>query len=166
LDTETIRKGFRPNKIKILLIGESAPVGGSFFYMVDTLTHYTHQAFNNVFEETQRLNEREFLNFFKDKGFYLDDLCLIPTNKSNESFRNQVYEDSIDSLATRLLEYRPQVIIVFLKRIVGPINEAIQKVDLGEYFYYNIPFGGMGHQLKFISQLAEILDELTKLKII
>ena len=83
-DLEEIRDKYRPKTISILFIGESPPAGGTFFYLANSnLFRYTYEAFRLEFKQMIG-DEIEFLNFFKQNGCFLDDLCLEPTkDKSN-----------------------------------------------------------------------------------
>ena len=46
---ESIRHSYRPNIFKVVLIGESAPAAGTFFYSGDSLCTYTREAFEIAF---------------------------------------------------------------------------------------------------------------------
>ena len=69
---EDLRKSFRPGSIKTLFVGESAPQSGKFFYSQNSgLYRAMQQAFHAG---------GNFLLEFKARGFYLDDLSLVPVN--------------------------------------------------------------------------------------
>ena len=80
--TERLRSSYRPDNVRLLLVGESAPANGTFFYD-DTdsveLRSRTMEAFSNALDTTFA-SDAEFLRLFKDAGCYLDDLCLTPVN--------------------------------------------------------------------------------------
>ena len=90
-----IRQSFRPEEIRILFVGESPPVGGTFFYCGNS------QMFNNMnrvigghlFESTNN-----FLINFKENGCYLDDLVLSPVNKKSRAGES---ERGVHKLAIR-----------------------------------------------------------------
>ena len=74
--TEELRQRFRPAQVRLLLIGESPPVGGSFFYMGNSnLYRHTAEAFSLAYSRSFS-SPQEFLDFFRGLGCYLDDLCL------------------------------------------------------------------------------------------
>jgi hypothetical protein len=50
MDNELIRDLYRPAIIKLLFVGESAPVSGNFFYKGDSLTSHVQEAFEKAFE--------------------------------------------------------------------------------------------------------------------
>ena len=48
MDTEAIRQSFKPDKIRLMLIGESPPASGRFFYLKSAMTIYTSRAFEKA----------------------------------------------------------------------------------------------------------------------
>jgi hypothetical protein len=54
MDNELIRDLYRPAIIKLLFVGESAPVSGNFFYKGDSLTSHVQEAFEKAFEAVCR----------------------------------------------------------------------------------------------------------------
>ena len=52
MDTEKIRISYKPENIKLLLVGESPPAGGEFFYVKSLMTVYTSRAFEGVFNQS------------------------------------------------------------------------------------------------------------------
>ena len=79
VDVERLRRRYRPQRIRLLFVGESAPAGGTFFYAENSTLYFeTREAFAKQFRE--ELANRSFLDFFRGLGCYLDDLCLEPVN--------------------------------------------------------------------------------------
>ena len=73
-DVEPLGASYRPAKIKVLFIGESAPAGGAFFYKQ---TGQVHSQFRQAL--TPHIGDSPtFVEAFKEAGFYLDDLVLEP----------------------------------------------------------------------------------------
>jgi len=78
VDTEGLRKSYRPERIIVLLVGEAPPPNGTFFYKCDSnLFRYTKEAFATAFN-LQFNSDTDFLTFFRGRGFFLDDLRLQP----------------------------------------------------------------------------------------
>jgi hypothetical protein len=50
-------------------------------------------------------NRETFLEDFKKKGFYLDDLVLTPINKWKGIERSRQRQEAVPELAKRLVEY-------------------------------------------------------------
>ncbi len=74
---EKLRESFKPDNIKVLFVGQSAPKSGAFFY--DGNPHSFTTNIRKTFESALEMefeDNNEFLNYFKSKECYLDDLCL------------------------------------------------------------------------------------------
>jgi hypothetical protein len=155
MDVEKLRKSYMPDTIDILIVGESAPAGGTFFYDSSNMTIHTKSAFEQAFDRTF-LDEKEFLNFFKNQNCYLDDICLVPIDNMANNQREQMLQDSVIDFSNRLKEYKPKVIIVALKKIDSYAKKAIEISGI-EAEYYQIPFAGNGWQNKYIEELRKIL---------
>lgn len=88
-DVERLRLALKPDTIKVLFVGESAPAGGTFFYKADSnLYRYTREAFSVAFGLTCA-SGRDFFDLFKAHGFYLDDLCDTPVNDLSKTLRRR-----------------------------------------------------------------------------
>ncbi len=155
MNIEELRKSYKPQKIKLLLIGESASESGKFFYLESSMTTFTQRAFENTFKLSFK-NHREFLQFFKKKGCYLDDLSSIPVNRMPPLRKEEVLSGSILSLAKRLTSYKPEIVVIVLKRIERKVNEALD-LSCIKCKRYTLPFPGNGHQNKYIQKLSRIL---------
>src|ERR1700691_1429352 len=115
---EELRKSYRPGLITTLFVGESAPASGRFFYSADSsMFHAMKREFGN--QET-------FLEDFKKKGFYLDDLVLTPINKLERRERSRRREEAIPGLAKRLVEYDPEAIVVVMRPILPKVRQAMR----------------------------------------
>ena len=152
---EDIRKSYQPKKIKLLLIGESPPESGQFFYLESLMTTFTQRAFENTFNLSFK-NHKEFLQFFKKKGCYLDDLSSIPVNGIPPLRKEEVLSGSILSFSKRLTLYKPEIVVIVLKRIERKVNEALDLSRI-QCERYTLPFPGNGHQNKYIQKLSKIL---------
>lgn len=153
---EELRRSYKPKQVRLLLVGESAPASGKFFYDRSSMTTFTsrafERAFNIKFEDTP-----SFLNFFQEQDCYLDDLSLIPVDKMKAGDREDALNKSIESLAIRLREYNPEVVAVALKKIEKHVIKAMNIAGICRPLYV-LPFPGNGHQNKFIQGLCDILQ--------
>ncbi|MEK7224696.1 MAG: hypothetical protein AAB221_03325 [Bacteroidota bacterium] len=122
---EIERQRFKPKKIDILFIAESPPQGGTFFYFRNSnLYSALFTAFHNVFQD---ITETTFLEIFKQKGCYLEDLCVNPVNGLNDFERTKARMKGVSILTKKLQIYRPKVIIILMKDIASYIDEALLK---------------------------------------
>jgi hypothetical protein len=120
-DVEPLRASYRPAKIKVLFVGESAPAGGAFFYKQ---TGQVHGQFRQALAPHIG-DSPSFVDAFKQAGFYLDDLVLEPVNWLSRSERQATHVASIASLEKRLRDYEAPLIVGFMKGIAGPVKAAI-----------------------------------------
>lgn len=161
-ENENIRERFKPNKIKVLFIGESPPASGGFFYKEDSLCGYTQQSFAKIFPEAAKMTRGEFLKFFMNKGCFLDDLCHILVNKLSKTEKMNHCKQAVPLLASRIKQYQPDVIIIMLLKIVAYVKDAIIISKLQDINYWAVPYGGYGNQNRYIEELSIILDQLVK----
>lgn len=123
-NAEVARKRYRPVIVRHLMVGESAPIGGKFFYHANSiLFRHTCRAFRDVFGNICGEGE-SFLRFFRDQGFYLDDLCAVPVNGMDDAERFQERANGIRPLAKRIEIAKPQSVIVVMKAIVPEVSTA------------------------------------------
>ncbi len=151
-DTEDMRQQFKPNPIKVLFVGESAPVNETFFYRANSQAYrYMKQAFGDP---------DDFLKHFKGRGFFLDDLVLSPVNHLTPAQRRQQCEDAIPSLAERLSIYRPLVVVSLMLAIEDMVEAAINQAGLYSAAHCSVPFPGTGQQNRFLEKMAAIIPQL------
>ncbi|MCB1398238.1 MAG: hypothetical protein H6898_07690 [Rhodobacter sp.] len=154
-DVEPLRASYRPAKIKVLFIGESAPAGGAFFYKQ---TGQVHSQFRQAL--TPHIGDSpSFVAAFKQSGFYLDDLVLEPVNWLSRSERQAIHAASIDSLAERLRDYEAPLVVAFMKGITAPVKAAIAASGTSCQFEV-VPFPGNGRQGEFRSAMTAIMPSL------
>jgi len=137
-DRVQLRRKYRPDKIRFLIIGESPPHKGTFFYKKDSLLFKaTLAAFEIVFP---KVNQVDVLDQFQQMGFYLDDLCEEPVDQYYDKDPNRytlrvLYEPK---LKKRILLFEPGIIFYtpktyleeHIKRILNEINMNISLVPL------------------------------------
>lgn len=155
MDTESIRQSYRPSKVRLLLVGESPPASGKFFYVKSSMTTYTAQAFQKA-HGTRFLDNREFLEYFKAYGCYLDDLSHTPVDNLPKGQREEGLNACIGGLAQRIQEMNPDVLVIALKKIEHYVREAVYRSGR-EPEVFVLPFAGNGHQGKYINELCEII---------
>jgi hypothetical protein len=162
---EVVRRSYRPNFINVLLVGESAPVAGTFFYLGDTLTNYTKAAFLRAYGIGIESN-MEFLDRFKLNDYYLEDLCLTPINHIDQSARRETRQSWVSSLSNRLRLYSPNAIICIMIAIQPYVIEAMKTAKIEDRPFYSIPFPSHGNHPGYIEQLSNSLIDLKSKKVI
>lgn len=164
---EEIRQSYKPKKINLLFIAESPPKGGTFFYLRNSNLYFAiKQGFDIVFGNQ---DNKDFLNFFKEQGCYLDDLCLKPVNGLPFTTRQEERITGINPLAERIKEIEPKVIIILMKEIEGEIRTAIEnsKVNTIEFtLVTSFPAHSENNRMNCIKGIIEVLKESIKRGII
>jgi hypothetical protein len=157
-DVEATRLKFRPQRIRTLFVGESAPASGDFFYHGNSnMLRYTKEVVESVFGKTD-----DFLGAFKSYGWYLDDLVLTPVNQLGPQDRRAKCREAQNSLAVRIAEYRPEAIVSMLVGIEKIVEAAATEArSIAPRF--SVPFPGNGQQARFRVKMAEILPKLPRL---
>jgi hypothetical protein len=149
---EQLRLLYRPERIVVLFVGEAPPASNSFFYRGNSgLTNYMRDALGGPKGDT------EFLNWFKARGWYLDDLVTAPIDNSRD--RRKQCREARASLAARIVEYQPAAIVCLLKSICDDVEIATSKANCKAPIY-TLPFAGQGHQTEFKEQMKRVLPEL------
>lgn len=150
---EELRQSFRPERITVLFMGESAPRSGKFFYTHDTGLYRAMKAALPWKED--------FLAKFQANGFYLDDLSLVPVNGMNPTERKRQCEASVDSLTDRLKNYQPAAIVILVRSIDTWVRKAAQQAGL-TIPAYTTTYPGRYRNLRerFQNEMAVIVPQL------
>ena len=153
--TEELRASYRPNMIRVLFVGESAPMGGTFFY----------EANSNLYRGMMEIlaptvgTAPSFLASFKRAGCYLDDLVLHPINTHSQAERKRQHLENVPALAERLVSYRPGTIVSVLKAIQHPVEEAARLASL-TCPVHAVSFPGNRRQADFRREMTALLPQL------
>jgi len=150
---EELRRSFQPHRITTLFVGESPPRSGKFFYQRNTGLYRTMQLVFNW--------EGDFLTEFKAKGFYFDDLSLVPVNGMKSKERRRQLEASVPSLATRLEEYKPASVVTVGRSVDSLIRKAVEVASL-DIPIHSTTYPGRFQSLRdrFQQEMAEIIPQL------
>jgi hypothetical protein len=148
---EELRKSFCPDCITTLFVGESAPKSGRFFYSSNSSLF---RAMKQVFG-----SQETFLEDFKKKGFYLDDLVLMPINKLQGRKRSKLRQEAIPELAKRLAEYKPKAVVVVMRAILPTVRKAMRTAGIS-YEPFCVPHPAFGNWTRFSNAMTEIIGDL------
>jgi hypothetical protein len=111
-----LRERFRPKQTRVLLIGESRPANGSFFFAGDSkLARHAREAFEVEYGPFPDV--ATFLRCFQSLGCYLIDLCPTPVNHLSRAERKRERRNGEPMLAHALGELKPHALIVVMKAI-------------------------------------------------
>lgn len=153
---ERLRRSYRPDDVRVLFIGESPPVRGTFFYRANSKLHdATRDALEAAIPALRR--EDDFLAAFQRLGCYLDDLCLVPVNHLDlrDPKRLAERQRGVAPLARRIRPLQPKVVCIVMKGIVSVVHQATAKAGL-DAEYEAIPFPAR-HRPQYVEQLTVLV---------
>ena len=117
LDVEALRTLYRPVNVRLLFIGESAPVGNTFFYAANSHLFYAvRDAFAFAFGDAAP-EGGAFLEAFKHRGCFLIDLCPMPVNGLAAAERRRARLEAIPALAAQLYELQAPSVACVMRGI-------------------------------------------------
>jgi hypothetical protein len=156
---EQSREAYRPATVRVLFVGESPPANGTFFYFGDSkLARCTREAFERVYGQTTDV--QQFLADFRERGFYLVDLCQAPVNRLARRSRRAARRASVKELADTLRELRPTRIVAVMKAIEPEVVQAIEAAGLLGISMDALPFPAYGQQREYVARLAALLQRI------
>lgn len=149
---EQARERYRPDGVRVLLVGESRPAGGTFFYFGNSLLYdATREAFYRAIAGGQKDG---FLDAFREAGCFLEDLCREPVNRMDESDRDAARTRSEPDLARRLEGLEPDLVIIVMKAIAGHVERALEEAGLKHVPTCTVPFPRRKWRDRYVDQLA------------
>ena len=161
---ESLRLSFKPTRVRVLLVGESPPAGGTFFYLANsTLYTYTRGAFARVYGPVAfgpGGTASGFLEFFQQRGFYLDDLCLEPVNHMAPTERRVTCSASAQGFASRLAALKPDALVAVKMTLDKDIRAAMALASVADLPLYVLPHPACGNQKRYVNGLIECLRVL------
>ena len=165
-DTESgidrLRERFRPDRVRILFVGESSPSGGTHFYRANSnLFRATREAFVVALGPSAVPAGEAFLALFADRGCWLVDLADRPVDRLKGRPRSDYVDDGIARLTAVLEEARPARVIAVKSTVAGAVRQAARLAGYDDRLIDVLPFPLYQWRTTYISQLAAVLcDEL------
>jgi len=155
MEIEELRERFKPENVRVLLVGESPPAEGTFFYDRSLMTTYTKKAFESALGQSFPTNT-EFFEHMKQTGFYLEDLSQVPVDKLPSAEREAKLVEESERFAERVAQMRPEAVVIVLRKIEKIVRQALSRAGSAAEVYV-LPFPGNGHQTKYQAQLIPIV---------
>ena len=168
-DFNRSRRKYRPRKVRFLLIAESPPSSGGFFYFGTTIGK------DHLFRETMKtlelwprnepmrkgIDKRTMLRRFQSMGFYLLDTCVFPVDKLRPSERRKAVLSQTGRLVRDVIEANPMHILVVKSSIFNPVRNALRESGLWTRVLDTgpVPFPSHGNQRIYRSMLRRALSK-------
>lgn len=159
VEAEVLRLRFRPEHVRVLLIGESAPAGGTFFYAMNSLLYSaTQDAFRQAIPGL--LTQQNFLRSFQHLGCYLVDLCDRPVNRVPDEERRAARDAGGPRLSDSVRATRPPVVITVMMDIAPWVDRALSAAEHRPAQRFDLPFPRKQHAHRYVELLAAALRSL------
>ncbi len=126
---EALRERYRPDRIDTLLVGESRPAGGTFFYLANSNLYYaTHEAFQLALGPMPAGDD--FLDILRDRGVWLYDMADAPVDRVRGRPRRAAVQARVSELVDLLRESQPRLVVVIKKDLAATVRQALQDADI------------------------------------
>ena len=154
---EDLRAQYRPGRVETLFVGESAPAGGTHFYLANSnLFRATREAFVLAFGEAAVSEGPRFLREFQDRGCWLVDLVDRPVNRLSDDERESLVSSGVAGLAQTIEASRPQHVVAVKATIDDEVRSAME-VAGSPADLLALPFPVRQWRSVYVRELAEAL---------
>src|SRR3989441_6618447 len=163
------RRKYRPRKVRLLLIAESPPSSGGFFYFPMTIGK------DHLFRETMKalkfwpedepmrrgVDKRSMLRRFQSMGLYLLDTCVFPVDKLRPSERGKAVLGQTPRLINDVIKANPLNIFIVKSSIFNPVSIALREASLMTRVLNTkpVPFPSHGNQRIYRSMLRRAISK-------
>ena len=153
---EATRARYRPERIATLLVGESAPASGEFFYFGNTALA---REMARAMTAAGLISSGDFPEQFKARGSVSRRPRTDAGQSAGKAARKKQCRDAQKSLAKRIEKYRPRAIVSLLLSIEDIVEDAAIAAG-SDAPRYAVPFPGNGQQARFRKEMARLLPLL------
>jgi hypothetical protein len=150
------RTRFRPEIVRVLLVGESAPAGGTHYYLANSiLFSAVREAFVTVYGSRTPSGD-DLLRFARDTGVWLIDLAVDPVNALDKDERRRLVRAGGSRVTRQIRQARPQVVVSIKATIAGAVGACVKASGISADFVA-LPFPVMQWRRPFVAGLATVL---------
>ena len=156
---ERLRQEFRPEAVGLLLIGESPPASGRFFYRRDSgLYRAIREAFQMI---DPSITDSTFLTVFQESGCYLFDLCPAPVDHLSATARRDACRLAEGNLSRVIDRLQPAMIATLLRSIESNVLESLATAHWrGSVLHLPYPGRWKGHREAFVREFVPAIRPL------
>ncbi len=154
---ESLRQRYRPNRIDILLVGESRPAGRTFFYLANSNLYYaTHEAFQRALGPMPPAED--FLRYLQQHGVWLYDLADTPVDRMKGRPRRSVVQARAGELVALLRETKPRLIVAIKKNLAATVRLALDEAGIPSDRLRVLPFPLYQWRAEYVESLSRLLS--------
>lgn len=169
---QALRQRWKPEKVRLLLIGESPPDDGGditkrrFFYAEelsesDLLFRGVADALCDSGKLTKGDLKTPWHQRLQDQGVYLIDLASVPVNALSTSARNKVLRESVDGCVQRVSDLAPDGIVICHTPSFKVLAEPLRAASLPLLHNSPIPFPMGNKRTEFVGKLRAAVSNLS-----
>ncbi len=152
---EALRERYRPATIRVLMLGESRPAGGTFFYRADSHLFYaTREAW--VLAHGSAGYGTDFLDQLKDAGIWLYDLAAAPVNRMSGRPRREVVASRTAELVELLRAANPLQVIAIKRSLEPAARAAMASAGLDLERLLVVPFPLYQWRAEYLERMSEV----------
>lgn len=156
-----LRSRYRPAGVRVLFVGESAPAGGTHFYLANSnLFRATREAFGLGLGLSSPPDGSAFLEWFKELGCWLVDIAERPVDRLPAGEREATIKDGVARMAGTLRETHPERVVVLIRRIAPDVRRAAALAGIDERAIDVLPFPIRQWRSTYVEQLAGIIRHI------
>lgn len=153
---EALREQYRPKRIDLLLVGESRPAGGTFFYLSNSNLYYaTHEAFQLALGPMPP--GEQFLQLLRSRGVWLYDLADAPVDRMRGRPRREAVRARVSDLVELLRDSRPRLVVAVKKDLAATVRQAMEDAELDTERLRVLPFPLYQWRRDFVRGLARLV---------
>jgi hypothetical protein len=163
---DELREQYRPQRLRVLLIGESPPdpgTGARRFFYAPTLTH------DNLFRGVAQAVYGDDVNVYDkvvvlerlcDDGFWLIDAVEHPINKERSGPRRRSIEAAVPRLVERCRELAPQLGVIVCHGLVYELAApALRRASVRVLHDEPLPFPLGNWRVRFVIGMRKALAD-------
>ena len=157
-ESAALRERFRPAHVTALFVGESAPAGGTHFYLANSnLFRATREAFAETYGADAVPDGPRFLREFQDRGCWLVDLADRPVSRLEADVRQVLVSEGVATLARTIEEVQPTHVVAVKATIADEVRAAME-VAAVEADLLALPFPVRQWRAVYVRRLAAALS--------
>lgn len=157
---ERLRQQYRPqDRIRLLLVGESRPAGGSFFYLANSnLYRATLEAWQAAFGPMPE--GESLLRRLQSEGVWLYDLAPAPVNRLRGRPRRGAVIARSGALPALLAAESPDAIVVVKRSLAAVVRDAMSAAHLPAEQLHVLPFPLYQWRAEYVAQLSALFHDV------
>jgi len=152
-----LRERYRPDRVRLLMVGESSPAGGTHFYRANShLYRATREALRLAAGLDDAPDGAAFLAWCRELGLWLVDVADAPVNDLEPTDRRRLVERGTRRLAEIMVDAQPEHVVAIKATIAPAVRAAARIAGVDAATIDVLPFPLHQGRTTFIQQLTAI----------